>query len=95
MENGKLKIKETFLVNKVYTDENAGAGAGKFQYMDIFQAIKIGDNEWITLDRAYQLGDALLDVRKGDVVTIKVLRESVETLVGIVFDKDEYFVQYA
>lgn len=95
IEDGKLKIKETFLVNKVYTDNQAGAGVGKFVYMDILQGIKIGDGEWLYFDRSYQLGDALLDVRKGDVVTFKVLREGVETLVEIAFDKDEYFMQYA
>ncbi len=93
--DGRLEIKETFLVNKVYTDNQAGAGAGKFEYLDVFKAVKVGDGEWLNLDRSYQLGDALLDVRKGDKVTFKVLREDVETLVEIVFDKDEYFVQYA
>ncbi len=93
-EDGQLKIKETFLVNKVYTDDKGGAGAGKFMYMDIFQAMKINDGEWFTLDRAYKLGDGLLDVRKGDVVTFKVLREGVETDVQITFNRNEYFVLY-
>ena len=93
--DGKLKIKDTFLVNKVLTGEQAGAGAGKFEYMDVIQAMKIGDGEWTAVERNYQLGEGLLDVRKGDVVTIKVLREGVETDVVIPFDKDEYFVIYA
>lgn len=93
--DGKLKIKDTFLVNKVFTDSQAGAGAGKFEYMDILQGIKIGDGEWKMFERNYQLSDALLNVRKGDVVTVRVLRENVETDVVIPFDNDAYFVQYA
>lgn len=95
LKDGQLKIKDTFLVNKVFTDERTGAGAGKFEYMDVLQAVKIGDGEWREFDRMYQLGDSLLDVRKGDRVTFKVLREGVETDVVIAFDKDEYFIKYA
>lgn len=95
LKDGQLKIKDTFLVNKVFNDETKGAGAGKFEYMDVLQAVKIGNGEWREFDRMYQLGDSLLDVRKGDIVTFKVLREGVETDVVIAFDKNEYFIKYA
>ncbi|MBQ7924391.1 MAG: serine protease [Clostridia bacterium] len=93
--DGKLEIKETFLVNKVLSDEQAGAGAGKFEYMDIITGMKIGDGDWFTFDRKYQFEDRMLNIRKGDTVVFKVLRENVETEVSVAFDKDEYFIQYA
>lgn len=93
--DGKVQIQETFLVNNVFTNSQKGAGQGKFQYLDVFKAIKIGDGEWTSLIRRYQLEDEMLKIRKGDVVTFRVLRENVETDIEITFDKDEYFVKYA
>ena len=92
--DGHLKIEDTFLVKKVFTDEQAGAGLNIFKYMDVFQEMKINDGAWVKLDRSYKLGDTLLDVRKGDVVTFKVLREGVETLLQVPFDKDEHFTVF-
>ena len=57
--------------------------------------MKIGDGAWTYFERRYQLSDVLLNVRKGDVVTFKVLRNNVETDVVVPFDKDEYFIRYA
>ena len=92
--DGRVRINETFLVNNVFTNEQQGAGRGKFQYLDVFKAVKIGNGEWTTLSRRHQLGDKMLEIRKGDVVTFRVLRENVETDVEITFDKDEYFIKY-
>ncbi len=93
---GELKIRETFVVTKVFTGETdtekAGAGADKFQYRDVILGMKIGNGDWCTFERRYQFEDRLLTVRKGDTVVFKVLRENVETEVEILFDKDEYFV---
>ena len=93
--DGKIEIKETFLVNNVFTDSKKGAGQGKFQYLDVFKSLKINDGEWTELTRRYQLEDEMLKIRKGDVVTFRVLRENVETEIEITFDKDEYFIKYA
>ena len=92
--DGKLKVSETFVVSSVLDGEEAGASAGKLKAGDIFKAITIkGVKTEIT--RQYQLGDLLLNVRKGDTVTLDIVRDGSEMQVDILFDQDKYFKKYA
>ena len=89
-ENGKLIITEKCKVDTV----NSGVAAtGKLQVGDEIKAVTVrGVTTNIT--RMYMIGEALFAVRKGDVVTLKVLRGGQEIDVEIAFDKDEYFTIY-
>lgn len=91
-ENGKVSIKESFLVASTDIEKTAAA-YGKLKYGDIFQSITL-HGKTIELDRRYYLNDLLLTVRKGDTVTLTVIRDGVETNVDIVYDQDGYFTQY-
>lgn len=91
LENGTLKVVEEVVV----TDITKGAAAdGKLKYGDIVKSLSINGGEEKIITRSFQINDLLLTVRKGDTVRIKVVRESVETVVDIVYNKDSYFVQY-
>ena len=91
LENGTLKVVEEVVV----TDITKGASAdGKLKYGDIVKSLSINGGEEKIITRSFQINDLLLTVRKGDTVRIKVVRESVETVVDIVYNKDSYFVQY-
>ena len=91
-ESGKLVITEEITVESV----SSGASAeGKLQLGDVVKAFVI-DGKTTTITRSYMLNDLLLTVRKGDTITLKVLRgaSKAETDVTITFDKDDYFVLY-
>ena len=90
----KLQIKEDIVISSVLAGSDAGAANGKLKVGDKLLAITVHGTE-TPLQRRYQLNDLLLTVRKGDTVSVKVLRDGEEKTVDIVFDKDEYFVKYA
>ena len=91
-EDGTLDIKETFCVASV----NAGGAAyRKLNVGDTFSWIQINDREKQKFVCEYQLPETLLQVRKGDVVTLGVINsEGNEVTVEIPFDKDSYFTLY-
>ncbi len=91
--NNKLTITEDVVISAVLSDEDAGAANGKLKVGDKLISITLGGKE-TPLMRRYQLNDLLLTVRKGDTMTLKVLRDGEEKQVDILFDKDEYFVKY-
>jgi serine protease Do len=94
-ENGHLRKTETFVVAEEATSMTAAA-YGKLKTGDVFRYIIINGGEKIYLTRQYQLNDVLMQVRKGDVVTLGVEREMVgETEVEITYNKETYFVAYA
>ena len=90
--SGNLRIREEFVVAKVTSASSAAYNILKVG--DVFQAVSIGDGEWIELKRQYQLNDLLLTVRKGDTVNLKIKRDGSETIVSVKFDKDSYFAVY-
>lgn len=91
-ENGKLVVKETFIVGTTNIDKKAAAYK-KLQYGDVFQSISVNGKAY-ELYREFDVEDILLTVRKGDTVVVNVLRDGKEERVTIRFDKDEYFTQY-
>lgn len=69
------------------------AATGKLKVNDIIQSIKVGDKTTV-VTRGYVLSEALFEVRKGNVVTVGVLRDGQEVLVDITYDQDAYFTVY-
>ena len=94
-ENGHLRKTETFVVAEEATAATAAA-YGRLKTGDVFRYIIINGGEKFYFTRQYQLNDVLMQVRKGDVVTLGIEREMVgETEVEITYDKETYFVAYA
>ncbi|MBQ8283837.1 MAG: trypsin-like peptidase domain-containing protein [Clostridia bacterium] len=98
-ENGVLSKKETF---QVYYDEDkpsttviqeTAAAYNKLRYFDVFVSMTV-NGKTTQLTRRFQLNDLLLTVRKGDVVTLRIIRDGTEMDVSINYDNDQYFVQY-
>lgn len=85
--SGRAVIIEEVTVAEVSKDS---VGYGIFRAGDIIRSITIGD-ETTVVTRRYQMIDRMLSVRKGDVVKVTVLRDSVETELTFSFDKDSYF----
>ncbi|MBQ7879340.1 MAG: trypsin-like peptidase domain-containing protein [Clostridia bacterium] len=90
-ENGTLKVVEEVVITDI---TNGAAADGKLKYGDIVKSISINGGEAKTITRSFQINDLLLTVRKGDTLRMKVVRESVEMDVEIVYNKDSYFVEY-
>lgn len=91
-DSGKLVITEEITVESI----SSGASAeGKLQVGDVVKAF-VKDGETTVLTRSHMLNDLLLTVRKGDTITLKVIRgeNKQETDVTITFDNDNYFVLY-
>lgn len=96
-ENGRIKIKETIVVTEAPTAKHSAYG--KLQVNDIIKSVTIG-GKTTEITRNYQMSDLLLTVRKGDTISITVLRNNKEA-VGktevtetVTFDKDKYFEIY-
>ena len=90
-ENGNLQIIEEVSVAEVQTGV---AASGKLKVGDVIKAITL-NGKTVELTRRFYLNDTLLTVRKGNTISLKILREGQETTVEITFDKDEYFTTYA
>ena len=91
--NGKLVIKEEISI--IELGEGIAKESGKLQVGDVFKSITV-NGKTTEIVRGYLLSDALLDVRKGDSVTVTVLRgeNRTETTVSLTFDQDSYFTLY-
>ena len=90
-EKGALRIREEFKVVRVV---DGGSAAKLLQVNDVFKSIRINDGETFDFTRRYQLLDQLLTVRKGDTVTLGIVRDGMEMTVEIPFTEDGYFTQY-
>lgn len=91
-ENGRLTLKETCVVAE---EASYGYAAyNKLKVGDTLLKITIG-GETREITRRYQVNDWLLSVRKGDTVTLTVLRGGAETTVEIPFSTDRYFTYYS
>lgn len=71
-----------------------GAADGKLQVNDIIYSITINGVK-TAITRQYELTDILYSVRKGDTVTVEVMREGILQSVEIPFDQDAYFANVA
>ena len=95
-ENGKIKITETIIVTE--KPESGYSAYGKLKVNDIIKSVTIG-GKTTEITRNYQMSDLLLTVRKGDTISITVLRNAfgggqTEVTETVTFDKDEYFKIY-
>lgn len=90
-EKGALRIREEFKVVRVV---EGGSGAKLLQVNDVFKSIQVNEGEPFYFTRRYQLLDQLLTVRKGDVVTLGVVRDGMEMEVEIAFNEDAKFTKY-
>ena len=91
-EKGVLRIREEMTISRL---ETTGIGYRTLAVGDILKGIRIGNGEWFSFTRQYQLWDQLLKVRKGDEVQLKIFRDGTEKLITVTFDKDAYFIKYA
>ena len=98
MKNGKLNVVESFKINAFLAAgvaSNANTDEEKcLKVLDEILEISFDGENFIKLTRRHQISDLLLQVRKGDTVYLKVLREGAEKTVSILFDKDEFFTVY-
>ena len=90
-DNGRLQIVEEVSVAEVDTGV---AASGKLKVGDVIESITVG-GKTVEATRRFYINDILLTVRKGDKVTLSVLREGQKKTVEITFDKDEYFTTFA
>ena len=90
-ENGALRIREEITVSGLSL---SGAATKILAVGDVIQAIKVGDGEWFTFTRQYQLLDQLLTVRNGDTIQLKLTRDGTEKTVEISFTEDSHFTIY-
>ena len=89
-QNGKLIITEEVTVKEV---SSGVAATGKLQVGDIIKAVTV-NGKTTQITRMYMVGEALFAVRKGDTVTMTVVRGGQQTDVQITYDKDAYFTIY-
>ena len=92
-ENGKLTVREKIVVTQ--SGQLGPASYGKLKLRDIFHWISINDGEQFAITRQYHISDLLLTVRKGDKVTLGMIRDGSEITVEIIYDEDSYFTTYA
>lgn len=90
-EKGALRIREECKVVQVL---EGGAAAKLLQVSDTLKSIRVNNGEAFYFTRRYQLLDQLLTVRKGDVVTLGIVRDGTEMEVKIVFNEDAKFTKY-
>ena len=91
-EEGRLVIEEELTVAEAPTAGTAGYGLLKQN--DILKSATI-DGVTTELGRRFYLIDLLLQVRKGDTISLTIERGGEEMQVEVVFDKDGYFTTYA
>ena len=91
-QDGRLTTVEEIVVSSTEIAKTAAA-YGKLRYGDKFISITI-DGETFEITKLHHVNDQLLKVRKGDTITIRVLRDNIETDVQITYDKDYYFTMY-
>ena len=83
---------EEIIVSSTEIAQTAAA-YNKLRFGDKFISMTVG-GETYAITKLHHVNDLLLKVRKGDTITLKVLREGVETDVQITYNKDAYFTAY-
>lgn len=91
LSGGKAVIVETVSVSEI---TKGSLAASAFKVNDIVKSVTIGDTTTKIL-RNYQIRDLLLNVRKGDTVTVTVERGGEEKALSLTFDQDKYFTAVA
>lgn len=91
LSGGKAVIVETVSVSEI---TKGSLAASAFKVNDIVKSVTIGDTTTEIL-RNYQIRDLLLNVRKGDTVTVTVERGGEEKALSLTFDQDKYFTAVA
>ena len=92
-EDGNLYTVEEIIVAS--TDIASTAAAyNKLRLGDKFISLTVG-GETFAITKLHHVNDLLLKVRKGDTITIKILRDGMEMDVQITYDNDAYFTQYS
>ncbi len=89
-ENGVLRIHETVEVDSVEAD---GAADGILLKGDVILSLSLGGEER-EIRRRHMLTEALLDVRLGDTVVLRIRRGDEELEAEIVFDSQDFFAQF-
>lgn len=85
----------TYIVETVAIASVNGAPArGKLQAGDVILSLSLNGGEAKTITRRHMIGTFLMDVRKGDTVTVTYSREGTAETVDLVFDSDSYFTLY-
>ncbi len=85
-------IMETLVVDSV---TKGSVSEGKLNTGDVLYSIKVGDGKEKIITRMHIPSTELFNVRKGDTVTIVVLREDVPVSVELMFDEDSKFTVYS
>lgn len=88
-ETGKIFVKEKIGVSSANIAYGTSA-YGKLAYGDILQSVTY-KNQTYEITRLHHLPDLLLTVRKGDSITLHILRDGVEKDVTIDFTKNSHF----
>ena len=86
-KTGKTQVIEDVKISKV----NGGLAVGKLKAGDVLLSVKIGEGEEKEIVRRHMLDVALLNVRRGDTVTVTVLRGGKEVEAEFVFSDNNDF----
>ena len=92
LQEGRLTTVEEIVVSSTEIAKQAAA-YNKLRYGDKFISITI-QGETFEITKLHHVNDQLLKVRKGDTITIRVLRDNQEVDVQITYDNDLYFTPY-
>ena len=87
--NGEVVWKEKNVVTQVIANSLA---YGKIKVGDVLLSATF-KGEKLDIQRGYYLNDLLLDVRKGDSLTLTLLRDGSEIERTFTFDQDKYFTE--
>ncbi len=91
-KDGRLTVEEEIIINATEIAQTSAA-YNKLKFGDKFISITI-DGVTTPITKLHHVNDQLLKVRKGDTITIKVLRDGMEKDIEITYDKDFYFTKY-
>ncbi len=91
-EAGKIFIKEKISVSSANISYGSAA-YGKLVYGDMLEAVTF-KNQRYDITRLHHLPDLLINVRKGDSVTLHIVRDGTKKDVTIAFNSDSYFTKF-
>ena len=89
---GKVVVKEKIAISSS-TISYGTAAYGKLAYGDIIEAVTY-KNEKYDITRLHHITDLLITVRKGDSITLHIVRDGVKKEVVIAFNRESYFTKF-
>ena len=89
---GKVVVKEKIAISSS-TISYGTAAYGKLAYGDIIEAVTY-KNEKYDITRLHHITDLLITVRKGDSITLHIVRDGVKKEVAIAFNRESYFTKF-